>query len=48
LVIALFRKKVSFFKASRRLSPNSSLLNLDVRSYMAWHERVLMISDKDE
>jgi hypothetical protein len=34
-VLALFIEKISFFKASRRLSPNSSLLKLDVRSYMA-------------
>jgi hypothetical protein len=34
-VLALFRENVSFFKASQRLSPNNSLLNLDVGSYMA-------------
>jgi hypothetical protein len=34
-VLALFREKVSFFKASRRLSPNSSLLKLSVRFYTA-------------
>jgi hypothetical protein len=31
----LFREKVSFFQASRRLTPNNSLLSLDVWSYMA-------------
>jgi hypothetical protein len=34
-VLALLRERVSFFKASRRLSPNTSLLNLGVRSYTA-------------
>jgi hypothetical protein len=35
LVLALLKKRVSFFKASRRLSPNSSLLELGVRFYTA-------------
>jgi hypothetical protein len=43
----LLRGRVSFFKALRRLSPNNSLLQLGVRSYMAWDARVLTISDKD-
>jgi hypothetical protein len=34
-VLALVKGNVSFFKASRRLSLNNSLLNLDVRSYTA-------------
>jgi hypothetical protein len=34
-VLEMLKENVSFFKASRRLSPNSSLLNLGVRSYMA-------------
>jgi hypothetical protein len=34
-VLALLKGNVSFFKASRMLSPNSSLLQLGVRSYMA-------------
>jgi hypothetical protein len=48
LVLALFRERVSLLKALRWLSPNSSLLQLSIRSYMACHARVLMISDKDE
>jgi hypothetical protein len=47
-VLALFREKVSIFKASRRLSPNSSLLKLGVRSYTACHVRVLTISDEEK
>jgi hypothetical protein len=46
-ILSLF-EKVSLFKALRRLSPKSSLLELDVRSYMACHARVLMISDKEK
>jgi hypothetical protein len=44
-VLALFREKVSLFKALQRLSPNSSMLELDIRSYMSCHARVLTISD---
>jgi hypothetical protein len=47
-MLALLNRKVSFFKASRRLSPNSSLLELGVRSYIACHAMVLAINDKDE
>jgi hypothetical protein len=36
-VLALFREKVSFFKASQMLSPKSSLLELDIRSYTTLH-----------
>jgi hypothetical protein len=45
-VLALLGK-VSFFKASRVLSLKSSLLKLDIRSYTAWHARVLTISDME-
>jgi hypothetical protein len=47
-VLALFREKVSLFKASGRLPLNSSLLELGVRSYMTCHARVLTISDKEK
>jgi hypothetical protein len=46
-MLALLNRKISFFKASRRLSPNSSLLKLGVRSYMACHIRELAISIKN-
>jgi hypothetical protein len=45
-MLAFFRERVSFFKASRGLSPNSSLLKLGIRSYTTCHTRVLMISEK--
>jgi hypothetical protein len=35
LVRVLLKGNISFFKASRRLSTNNSLLKLNVRSYMA-------------
>jgi hypothetical protein len=44
----LLKGIVSFFKASRVLSPKGSLLELGVNSYTAWHTRVLKIIDKDE
>jgi hypothetical protein len=44
----LFKERVSLLKTLRRLSPNSSLPNLDVRFYTASDARVLAISDKDE
>jgi hypothetical protein len=47
-VLALLDRKVSFFKALQRLSPNSSLFELGVRSYTVLHERILVINDKDE
>jgi hypothetical protein len=46
-VLALLKGIVSFFKASRVLSPKCSLLELSVRYYIARHARVLMISDKE-
>jgi hypothetical protein len=48
LVLALFMEKVSLLEASWVLSPKCNLLKLGVRSYTAWHARVLMIGDKDE
>jgi hypothetical protein len=48
LVVPLFREKISLLEASQVLSPNGSLLKLGIRSYMAWHARVLTISDKEK